>query len=347
MALTRRDCLNNPHMRAKMAKVGQGMGQLADIPAKSTRGYGMADLHHTMMTAAALNASVGGCAGAVRRHVERRGDNPDGMVPCGQWFGDRLAGVDVREATDSFCNMAAAQLGGLEEAGMMPEGGWTVALDMHKVCRYDRTRGGELTRSKYENGTMYFERYMSVQCADEGAQLNLGALSVYMLDSVPEKIRQILAGCIGRGVRIRLVLLDREFFTVDAIRALNELGLDCSMPYSNQPGVVSAICEFAGGTRTAVSENRISGEGGSVPYTLVIDERRRRKKNPKPDPPPEEKYIGFATSVPDIDVRVYGHRWVVETGYSKVETMRPRTRNKGARIFCFLYALAIFNSWVM
>ena len=53
--------------------------------------------------------------------------------------------------------------------------------------------------------------------------------------------------------------------------------------------------------------------------------------------------------MPDIDVRVYGHRWVVETSYSKVEAMRPRTRsrNKGARLFCFLYALAIFNSWVM
>ena len=129
MALARRDYLNNPDARAKMAEAGQGMGQLANIPAKSTRGYGTADLHRGMMTAAALNASVGGCAGAVRRHVERRGDNPDGVVPCGQWFSDRLAGVDVGEATDSFCDMAAAQLGGLEEAGMMPEGGWTVALD--------------------------------------------------------------------------------------------------------------------------------------------------------------------------------------------------------------------------
>lgn len=144
-----------------------------------------------------------------------------------------------------------------------------------------------------------------------------------MLDSVHEKVRQILAGCMRRGVRIRPVLLDREFFTAEAIRALNDLGLDYLMLCSNRLGVVSAIREFAGGTLTAVSENHISGEGGFVPYTLVIEERRRRKKNPKPDPPPEEKYIGFATSIPDIDVRVYGHRWVVETGYSKVEAMWP------------------------
>jgi hypothetical protein len=349
MALARRDYLNNPNARAKMTEASQGLGLLANIPAKSTRGYGVYDLHHAMMTAAALNASVGGCAGAVRRHMERRGDNPDGVVPCGQWFSDRLAGVDTHKAIDSFCGMAAAQLGELEKAGMMPEGGWTMALDMHKICRYDRTRGEELTRSKYENGTMYFERYMSVQCTDEGSHLNLASLPVYMLDSVPEKVRQILAGCIRRGVRIKLVLLDREFFTVDAIRALNDLGTDYLMPCSNRPGVVSAIREFAGGRRTAVSQNTLSGSGGSVPYILVIDERRRCKKNPKSDPPPEETYIGFATSVPDIDIRVYGHRWVVETGYSKVEAMRPRTRSRsrGARLFCFLYALAIFNSWVM
>ena len=44
------------------------------------------------MTAAVLNASAESCAGAVRRHTERRSDSPAGMVPCRQWFGDRLGG---------------------------------------------------------------------------------------------------------------------------------------------------------------------------------------------------------------------------------------------------------------
>ena len=198
MALARRDYLSNPDARAKMAETGQGLGHLASIPAKSTRGYGMSDLHHTM-TAAALNASVGGCAEAVRRHMERKDGNPDGVALCGQWFNNRLAGADMHEAVDSFCGMAAAQLKYLKKAGMVPEGGWTVALDMHKIGRYDRTRGEELTRSKYGNGTIHFERHMSVQCADEGTHLNLASLPVYVLDSVPGKVRQILAGCTRRG----------------------------------------------------------------------------------------------------------------------------------------------------
>ena len=166
MALARCDYLNNPDARANMAETCQGLGRLANIPTKSTRVYSISYLRRAMMTAAVLHASVGGCAGAVRRHVELRGDNPDGVVPCGQWFRDRLAGVDMREAIDSFCGMTAAQLGELEKVGMMLEGSWDVALDMHKICRYDRTRSEKLTRSKDENETMYFERYMSVQCAD-------------------------------------------------------------------------------------------------------------------------------------------------------------------------------------
>lgn len=348
-ALARRDYLNNPRARAKMAEVGLDMGRVVCISSKSTRGYGTSHFHDGMMMAAALNASVGGCASAARNHVERGGDNPDGSMPCGQWYNDKMTKVDVQEAIDAFCDMAAAQLGELEKAGRAPDGGWTLAMDMHKICRYDRTRGDELFKSKYENGTAHFERYMSVQCTDEGAHLNLGALPAYKADNIAEKVGEILEGCPKRGIRIKLVMLDREFFTVECIQKLQDLNVDYLMPCSNRPGVISAINQFAAGERPDVSENVLRGEKGFVSYHMVIAERRRRKKNPKPDPPPEEKYIGFATSIPDIDIEIYGHRWVVESGYAMVEAMRPRTRsrNKGARLFCFLYALAIFNAWVM
>lgn len=52
MALARRDCLNNPDARAKMVETVRGPGRLADIPAKSTRGYGMSDIHRGMTAAA-------------------------------------------------------------------------------------------------------------------------------------------------------------------------------------------------------------------------------------------------------------------------------------------------------
>ena len=160
----------------------------------------------------------------------------------------------------------------------------------------------------------------------------MGARPLYKEDGISGGLRQLMAECRAHGIRIKLVMLDREFFTVKCIRVLDELCLGYLTPCSNRPGAVTAIRQFADGKRQDVSENKLSGSDGAVSYTLVITERRRRKKNPKKDPSPEEKYIGFAINVPDIDVEVYVHRWVVETGYSKAEAMRPRSRNNGARL---------------
>ena len=60
-------------------------------------------------------------------------------------------------------------------------------------------------------------------------------------------------------------------------------------------------------------------------------------------------YIGFATNRPDIELTEYAHRWVIETGYSMIESIRPRTRsgNRSARLVCFLYAVLLFTCWVV
>ena len=80
---------------------------------------------------------------------------------------------------------------------------------------------------------------------------------------------------------------------------------------------------------------------------MIITERTRRKKNSKDEP--KDRYIGFATNAQDIDVAMYGQRWGIETGYKMLEAMRPRTRSRNiaARNFCFLYAVVMFNAWVL
>ena len=64
---------------------------------------------------------------------------------------------------------------------------------------------------------------------------------------------------------------------------------------------------------------------------------------------PKEKFIGFATSLPHININQYSSRWGIETGYSMIEAMRAKTRSRdaGAHLFCFLYSLMVFNGWVM
>ena len=120
------------------------------------------------------------------------------------------------------------------------------------------------------------------------------------------------------------------------------------IPCRNTDTVVNALNEFAAGRRGRITESCITNaDGVSVTYTMIITERTRRKKNSKDEP--KNRYIGFATNEPDVDIAKYGQRWGIETGYKMLEAMRPRTRslNIAARNFCFLYAVAMFNAWVL
>ena len=140
-------------------------------------------------------------------------------------------------------------------------------------------RGEDLFKSKYEKGTARFERYITVQCTDDGAHLNLGARPLYKEDGISGGLLQLMAECRAHGIRIKLLMLDREFFTVKCIRVLDELCLGYLTPCSNRPGVVAAIRQFADGKRQDVSESRLSGSDGTVSYTLVIRAQKAQEES--------------------------------------------------------------------
>ena len=83
----------------------------------------------------------------------------------------------------------------------------------------------------------------------------------------------------------------------------------------------------------------LQGNGVTASYNMVVAPRRKldRKKSATAA---ENKYIGFATNMPWVDVIVYTGRWGVEPGYANVEAMRAKTRSRkvgggGGRLFCF------------
>ncbi len=92
-----------------------------------------------------------------------------------------------------------------------------------------------------------------------------------------------------------------------------------------------------------------SVDGKEESYFLSIKKRRRVKKSACfAAAAPEDEYIGFAISTPELDPDIYSARRGIETGYyAKLESMRAKTRSRktGARVFCFVYSLLLFNMW--
>ena len=257
---------------------------------------------------------------------------------------------------NDFASSVCVQLDTMHELGQVADEGMTIAIDIHLIPRWGKKPGIDLMRSRRNNGTGTFERYITAQCVDGGPRLVLGVLHMGAPEDVPDFVRDLIAVCRSVDCNIRTVLLDREFFSTRVFEALEKMGVGYLVPCKNTDIIVDAIAEFAAGMRTAASEPCITNaDGMSVRYTMIVAERKKKRKKSGKEKSdgvgmrPEEKFIGFATNMQLKDSELHSKRWDIETGYRMIEKMRACTRSTKTvfRIFCFLYSVVMFNAWVM
>ena len=274
-------------------------------------------------------------------------------APCGEWMSHICLGIDPGDLARSLEGMVSSHLDRLQSLGLLRGRRMDVAIDMHLIRRWDRKHEAELVRSKSKGRTGTFERYVVAQCVRPGVQLALALLHMPALEDTADYVRRAITACRGTGAEIGTVMLDREFFSTDVIRTLEELGVGYLIPCVNTPNVVDAITEFSKGERPQVSGFRIAkSKNDYAEYTMIITERKRKSKRRRAgscEEEPEERYIAFATNRPGIDVDRYAERWMIETGFRMVENERVRTRSRSVtvRTLCFLYSLVLYNARVL
>ena len=90
-----------------------------------------------------------------------------------------------------------------------------VAIDKHLVCRYDKFEKIVNTiKSKYKRGTCNFNCLATVNCIVDGSQAFLGSKLFLRDHSNSQTILELVKGCKRKGIKIRSLKIDREFFTV-------------------------------------------------------------------------------------------------------------------------------------
>ena len=162
---------------------------------------------------------------------------------------------------------------------------------------------------------------------------------------MPKSVNFLLKTLSDLGVKVRLALCDREFFSVDTMQMLIQNDVSFLIPCRNTPNVKSALDEYSRKKRDVTSECTLQNDCHSVPYTMIIE----RRKGSKDTDVAEEKYIGFATNCDTVDVTEYASRWGIESGYGKMKQCRAKTRIKDnvSRMLCFYYSLILYNEWII
>lgn len=278
-------------------------------------------------------------------------------MPTEKWFRNMMNAIspDVEEAVCGMMIRRAVRLA--KKRGMGRNGSVLVAVDKHLIGRFDKNNMKHLIYSKWKNGTSRFEAYAAVQVVAEPVNAVLDCVRVARGSSDAGFVRKFVHTLRDYKVRARLILPDREFYSVDVMNAPSASGNRYLMPAVKSIGVKRAIGEYRHGLRSAASRYVMRNAAGRYErFVLIIrpaagpDGGRGRKTGRIAD-----KYIVFAANLPMGRAQLgiltlpeeYRRRWGIETAYRQVEEVRPWTTSRSGtfRMILFFTSLFMYNMW--
>src|SRR5438128_1042463 len=100
-------------------------------------------------------------------------------------------------------------------------------------------------RSRRDRGTNLFYTYASLHGVENGRRVTVVEIPVHQLDDHALVVERLINATTtkARGIRIRILLIDRGFYSVDVMKKLDELGVRYLMPAIKNERIKRAIEE--------------------------------------------------------------------------------------------------------
>ena len=164
-----------------------------------------------------------------------------------------------------------------------------------------------------------------------------------------EFMRKLLSESKKMRLKKSMILMDREFSSVEVMRFLDGHGEEFLMAVSKTPGIKKAVLEFRSGKRGAISKYEMrSHDGTTFRFWPVIKKRLKETKGKK-----RWEYLTYATNVERWHIKrtmknipeEYKKRWSIENNFKLVEQMRACTcsRSHAIRVFMFFLSMTVCN----
>jgi hypothetical protein len=166
---------------------------------------------------------------------------------------------------------------------------------------------------------------------------------VTLLDVKVDVVKKLMEEAEKRGVRIKLLLLDRAFFTTACLNLLMGMGVDFITPCVCNERVQRAVDSL--GKEEGVLPFSIHDNDSKkvASFTMVVYWSKRKAK-----------LIPFATNVEGHVKKLvrtipkeYRRRWGIETSFRKVKEVYGRTLSPSPaiRLAYFMTAMILYNLW--
>ena len=307
-----------PHSRLSLLMNLRFSGSL-----KSTMGFGNASSEdftmRTIMLASMTNSYVegsakliGACGQTVRNHLADK--DPENLL--------RINGDLIATARDM----------GLLRKPMI------VAMDWHDEMYYGDRKAEGIIGTKNRAGTNYAYEYATASAVIRGERFVVAVIPIRER-TILGMVAALTSSVESLGIRIRVLLLDGGFYSIDLINYLNagKISFVIHAPkLKKECGNNEVDMEYS-----TKSHRRRKKEQASFRVVSIYGHSRKGRM----------LYI-FATNMqvqPKYLLKLHRKRWGIETGYRMIRRFLARTTSKrlSVRLLYFYLAMLLYNIWVM
>lgn len=226
----------------------------------------------------------------------------------------------------------------------------TIGIDWTEIPYHGKAFDSpeELKRSKAKDGTTWFHTYATLYACARNKRYTLSVRFVRKTDAPTRVLTMFLDELKQRGLRPALVVADKGFATVAAVRALRQKRLAFILPLPLKGKRAKALQNGRSGYWT---EYQLGGKKGErVRIAVVVKRNLGEKYHGKK---PGNQYFPYIAEGVDgvsprrVD-RLYRQRGGIESSYRMMNQARARTttRNPAVRLFYFGLSYLLQNAWV-
>ena len=254
-----------------------------------------------------------------------------GVLPSADWVLGYVGVMRWRQVQEDFRRMIAWTVKVARRQNWFNRPVWC-AIDFHDDRYYGKRYFG-VVGCQSKQGTNKCYRVATLDVCEAGRRFTLAVMPIFKGTKKADVLTYLVSEA-RKHVKIRRLLLDREFFSIGVFKALGSLKLKYIV-CAKQTGKL--LRTVKGKTRT-----RYTLENPEESFTVGLIAHR-------PDDKTLWVYATNLQSKPETIAYTYKRRWGIETGYRSKNkySANTTTRNYKIRLFLILLAVVLFNLWVL
>ena len=233
-----------------------------------------------------------------------------------------------------------------------------VAIDLTLVPYHGQPhqRVEEIYRSQAKSGTTHFHAYATAYIVRRGQRFTVALIRVEYGTAMVEVLKRLLHLLRQAGIRPRLLLLDRGFYSVDVIRYLYRARYPFIMPVvrhgraADDPRGPSGTQVFAAAQCSSWYTYTLTNADKQTATVLICVHCRNWQGQRGRQGRQTLVYACWGIGTPSTawGYQTYRRRFGIETSYRQLNEARIKTttRDPALRLLCVAIALILRNVWV-